>query len=776
MSDLDEPREYLPDSGMDLAKATIKENNAWARLPKAEIAIEQKKNNLDSPENKERHRRLVSWYQHELQLQAENRLQMQIDEDVYDNEQWDQTDAEELRRRGQVPIVYNVVAPTIDSIVNTEKRTRTQYKILPRRKDGSRPAERKTQLMKYLDDVNRSQFGTSRAFEDAVKVGVGWLEAGSQAGDDGEPVYDRYESWRNILWDSRSQEKDLSDARYLFRPKWVDLDVAAALFPKRTGLLHLSALDSGRQLVDSAFGDQAMDSLESYNGTMGYRSGDYFYFKRYRVRLIEMWYRAPAQVERIEGGEFSGMMFDPGYAPHAEEVASGRATVIARTQMRMHVALFTHKGLLWISQSPYRHNQFPFTPIWGYRRGRTGLPYGAIRRLRDIQMDINKRAAKSLHIISSNKTIMDEGAVPDLKEFAEEVARPDSIIVKKPGRELVINADRDLAPAHLELMSRNIAMIQSASGVTDEFMGRTTNAVSGIAIERRQAQGGLATQTFFDNLLFAMKVHGEKRLSLMEQYFTEEKRFRITNMRGIPEYVTVNDGLPENDIVRTKADFVISEDQWSATVRQAQTSEFMQMLTQLAPAAPQLVMLMLDLVIESMDIPNKDEIVSRIRQATGMRDPDAEEPTPEEVARAQEQNEQAQMQKAMMAATIAEKQASAEQKAAQARKTMADSDAQAQKIIAEMAGINVNTQKAALEAALAMVSAPAIAPVADGVLHESGFESRTEKEDAAMLAAAQQRKAMAEQAAQEQAAAQQQQMQPQQQPDPNQPQPMQPMV
>ena len=63
---------------------------------------------------------------------------------------------------------------------------------------------------------------------------------------------------------------------------------------------------------------------------------------------------------------------------------------------------------------------------------------------------------------------MDEGAVDDLDEFAEEVSRPDAIIVKKQGKELVINAERELAPAHLELMSRSISMIQTLSGVTDE--------------------------------------------------------------------------------------------------------------------------------------------------------------------------------------------------------------------------------------------------------------------------------------------------------------------
>ena len=94
------------------------------------------------------------------------------------------------------------------------------------------------------------------------------------------------------------------------------------------------------------------------------------------------------------------------------------------------------------------------------------------RGLRDNQQDVHKRFSKALHILSTSKTIMDEGAVPDLDAFVDEVSRPDAVIVKKAGKQLEINADRDLGEARLELMARWILIIQSASGVTDKNMGR----------------------------------------------------------------------------------------------------------------------------------------------------------------------------------------------------------------------------------------------------------------------------------------------------------------
>lgn len=737
-------------SPMDLRDGRLITSDPGASSAAAQQAPVKKLHPLDSPSMVELHSQLMAYYQHELERQAENRAAMARDEDVNDNIQWDPDDAAALKERGQVPLVYNVVSSTVDWVLGSEKRGRSDFKVLPRRKQDSKPAERKTQLIKYLSDVNRTPFAVSRAFEDAIKAGVGWLECGVQDDDDGEPVYERYESWRNMLWDSVNTERDLSDARYLFRQKWVDLDLAKAMVPGRAGAIEEAAVQGPFYGADLYDGDVAMDSREDYLLSTTSLTSSPFAYARRRVRLIECWFRKPVQIKRMSGGDLRGEIFDKASRRHAAAIRSGQSVVVERMMMRMHVALMTTKSILVLEESPYRHNQYPFTPIWGRIRGRDGMPYGMIRGLVDIQQDINKRAAKALAILSSNKTIMDEGAVDDLDEFAEEIARPDSIIVKKANKQLVIDADRDLAPAHLELMSRSIMMIQAQSGVTDELMGRTTNAKSGIAIQARQQQGSMATAGYFDNLRYAKQVHGEKVLSLIEQYFSEEKSFRITNMRGTPEYVTINDGLPDNDIHETKADYVISEEDWRASVRQAQSEELLALLQQLAPVAPQVALVMLDLIVESMDVPSREEMVRRIRQVTGMRDPDAEEPTPEEQAKAQEAAEQAAMQKAMMQAQIAEKQASAQQKAAQATKVEADAKA----VLAAMSGANVASQKAALETALLMLSAPPAAPVADTVLREAGFVSRTEADDMERMAAA----AQAEQAAQQQAAQQAQPM------------------
>lgn len=728
-----------------------------ALLGEAEKTV---KSNVDSEKAKELHTRLIGHYLRELEVQGPSRREMELDEAFYDHEQWDAQALAVLAQRGQEPLTYNVISQSINWILGTERRTRVDYKILPRNKEALSAAEKKSHLLKYLADVNKSEFHVSRSFADAAKVGLGWIESGVQDDAEGEPIYDRHESWRNIIYDTAAEALDLEDARFIFRTKWADVDTAVAMFPNRKGIIEASTSSHAEwgAFLDR-HGDEPMDSQEhlAEQASHAYNSIEHSSYTRDRLRLIEAWFKIPVTEDRMAGGEFKGEIYDPESLGHQVSIASGFAEVRPRLTQRVHVMIMTLKGVLWMSPSPYRHNRYPFTPIWGYRKAKDNTPYGVIRGMISAQKDINKRLSKALSIINSNKVIMDKGAVDDLDEFEDEVGRPDAVIVKNPGKSLEINADRELASAHIEIMNMSMGMIQTLSGITDESMGRTTNATSGKAINARQEQGAMSTAALFDNLRFARQVHGEKTLSLTEQFMGEEKQFRITNRRGSPDYVTINDGLPENDITRTKADFIISEDAWNASLRQAAVQQFMELLTQVGPVAPDIVMVLLDLVVEMMDLPSGDEVVNRIRQITGMEDPDADPnaPNPEREQREAAKQAQAELAQRQADAELGKLEGEAAEKQARAGKAKAD----AMKVIKGMASDNIGTQKEALELALQMLAAQPAMPVVDNVLNRAGYVSPADEERMAReeeAAAMAEEQAMAQQ--EQQAMAQQQQV------------------
>jgi hypothetical protein len=186
-------------------------------------------------------------------------------------------------------------------------------------------------------------------------------------------------------------------------------------------------------------------------------------------------------------------------------------------------------------------------------------------------------------------------------------------------------------------------------------------------------------------------------------------------MRGVPEFVTMNDGLPENDITRSKADFIVSEADWRATMRQAANEQFGDVMMKMPP---EVIMQVLDLWVDTLDIENSDELVKRIRAINGQKDPDATEPTPEDLQAEQAKAAQAQVQQQQLQLDMAERQANIADKHASAQKKLADVDV-ARSV---MLNNNMTAANSAMSAATQAVVAPTIARVGDGLLQQGGWQ------------------------------------------------------
>ena len=608
-------------------------------------AVEPTGDALDGEAARAELRQLLEWYYYEKERQSLNRLDMAMDCDFYDNLQWDPDDAAVLRERGQMPLVYNEVAPMVDWLIGTERRTRVDWRVLPRAEDDVDMADVKTKVLKYVADVNRVQFLRSRAFADAVKAGVGWMDDGVRDDPSQDILYSKYEDWRNVLWDSSSYELDLSDARYLFRWRWVDEDIATMMFPKRRAQILAGVEEATNYTTDGWEEDTWYTAHDLSNLRTGviYASGQGALAdaKRRRVKLIEAQYRKPARVRIVADGPMRGAVLTDRDTPLADVVARDGSTIVDKVMMRVHIAVFTETHMLGMGPSPYRHNRYSLTPVWCYRRSRDRLPYGAIRRVRDIQQDLNKRASKALFMLNTNQIFAEEGATEDWESMRDEADRPDGVVVYKAGRKVEVRRDTDAATGQLSMMELAAKAIQKSAGVTDENLGRKTNAVSGVAIEARQLQGSVVTTEPFDNLRLATQVQGEKQLSLVEQWYTQEKVVRLTGARGALEWVKVNqpevqaDGSVRwlNDLTASAADFHVAEADYAGTMRQVMFESLNQLAVRLPP---EVSLRVLTIAMQFSDLPNKDEIADQIRKITGDRDT-SKPMTPEEQAAAEEQ-------------------------------------------------------------------------------------------------------------------------------------------
>jgi hypothetical protein len=641
--------------------------------------------------------KLRSWLEHERDRQAENRAEMAIDADYYDGLQWSEEDAREIEARGQAPLVFNEVKVSIDWILGAEKRNRVDWRVLPREASDSEGATIRSKVLKYLSDVNRTPFTRSQAFAEAAISGLSWLEDSLSMDATDDVLYSGHESWRNVLHDSYHKRPDGKDMRYLFRWRYLDLDVAQALWPKHSAALERMAMGADQLTADADdelwyLGANLRDpqthrasATRSLSMTGSSVDND-----RRRVKVYEGWYREPEEAKVLFGGAYHGDIYNEQLPAHQKAVQSGSCDAVSAIVLRVRLAFMTDAELLEDCETPFAHNQFPLTPLYCFRRGRDGMPYGHVRPMRDPQMDMNKRMSKSLFLLSVNQLIVEEGTFSTekdgytLQDALDNASNPQGYFVLKRG-DAKFEIRRDFAEirGHSEILALDRQFLQSASGVTDELLGRRTNATSGTAITARQEQGQIATAGIFDNYRLAISVSGQKSLSNVEKFYSMPKVIRLTETQvgeAQPKIDWVNINQPElqpdgsvkflNDITQSHADFVVDEQDYRATMRQAMFEQLLEMLKIVAPVAPAIAIGLLDIVVDANDFPGKEEMIQRIRQL--IAEARGEAKTPEQKA---EEAEAAMLQKHAFAAKIAVDEAKADKTDAEADQIRAMLDA-----------------------------------------------------------------------------------------------------
>ena len=658
------------------------------------------RNPLEAPFWQQRLKKLWQWRRQARVAQADNRMDMAIDEDFYDGIQYEPADLDLLRERNQSPLVFNITKNVVNWILGTERRSRIDYRVLPRKKDGAQSAKAKTKLMKYIMDVSKGEFERSFAFEESVKAGLGWLEMAAH-NNDRSRIFIKSERWRNMWFDHLGLSLDASDWRYVIREKWVDLDVAQGLFPEMEHDLRVLAegvnslypyLPDDVVITDNASEFDLESDLDSLFGGP-------FDGARERVKLVECWYRMPDKVQVMSArgqdtpyGALDGVIFRPEEADHQYLVRGKYFSVAESMQMTVRCAIWAGATYLQDMLTPYNHNRFPFIPVFCYRRKRDNMPYGVIRDIRDPQSDLNKRKSRSLFILSSNRIMHEKDAIDDKVKFLEEVNRPDGMAEVAVGA-LTGNKVREVknlaeAQAHVAMAKDDQDFVHSIVGVTYENEGKSTHDLSGKAIANLQSQGQTTSGVFFDNLFYAFLNCGEIGLSLSEQFYDKEEEIRITGDQQKDEFVQINergeDGKVKNSIVESKADFIINKQDWRETIRLAAMQMLTEIIMNLAKSGmAQVSLALLDEVIDMMDdLPNKDELVARIRKIN-QQHASEDDMDPKQKAEFQK-SEQAQQQKAeqlealqmaMAQVGLAIKQAEASGKAAKALKDQVEASA-----------------------------------------------------------------------------------------------------
>lgn len=423
------------------------------------------------------------------------------DRDYVDNKQLTSKELSVLEKRGQPPVIDNRIKTKIDYLVGLEKQQRVKPKAFPRTPKHEADADGATEALRYVSEeqdyeTKRSGVWRNMLVEGAGGLGVTVEQSVDYGGRSGIDIKIRRCPWDRMFWDPHSSEPDFSDAGYRGLVTWMDYDDALAMYrdsPEAADILDTTLSDAPSDTYD----DKPKFSVWADK-------------KRKRVRICQIW------VKRAD---------------------------------QWYFAEFTKGGILKAGPSPHQTDKGESDDELIFQSAyvdRDNNRYGLVREMITLQDEINKRRSKSLHLLSVNQTLYEDGAILDVETFRREKAKADGTMKLSPG---TLKDGRLLTISGLELAAAQMQLLQEAKNAIDlkgpnaTEMGDKTggsNSASGRAILASQQGGMIQIGDLMDGLRHLDKRVFRKIWWRIRQYWDAEKWIRVTDDEQNVKWLGIN--------------------------------------------------------------------------------------------------------------------------------------------------------------------------------------------------------------------------------------------
>jgi hypothetical protein len=582
----------------------------------------------------------------EIQQQPAWRRDADTEADYYDGNQLDSETLQAMQELGMAPIIENLIAPSIDSVLGMEAKNRLDWRVTSQ--GSNKHAEIAEAINEKLNEAERES-KADRACADAYaaqcKVGAGWVTVGHEHDPFKYLHRAEYVHRNEVFWDWNSREPDLSDARYLVRKRWHDVDVLQVAFPKQADLIKNAGYGWATTDIETMLdGGQSTGLSRGYAEERAWTLLEHEWRQLYRRRLClsEVWYRRWVRIKVLRAPDGRVVEFDPDNFDHQVAVQSGMVQLQEAMTSKVRLSWWIGPHKLADIPNPYGHGKIPYVPFFGKREDLTGVPYGLIRPMKSLQDEINARNTKMQWLLVAKRVTMTRG-VADVNTTRNEAARPDAVHVLDPakmrdGGVFKVESDFTLNQQQYQALVDKRESLKNVAGIYKAFEGQNGNATSGRAIDSLVDQSTQTLAEINDNFRFARAAVGDLLMSNVTEEIgqmetdVEVKGAFATGAKVIKLNQRAQDEqgreFLNNDLQRARLKVALSDVPSTASYRK---QRFM-LLSELGKSLPpNLQAIMLPYIVAASDEPERDVIVKELRKALGQA---SNEPakTPEEQA------------------------------------------------------------------------------------------------------------------------------------------------
>ena len=551
--------------------------------------------------------------------------------------QWSQ----EIRARlGDKPTIsFNEIKKFVNRICGAQRQTKVDEKAFPR-DDMADPvtADAITDLMKYVRYINQFDTRFSRCFRDGIICSRGFMkvEWSDELDPTGEISVKRINPRRVYILGS-GEEYDLQDRSGIIEEIPMDKDEIIGRWPSAEKDIDTVAKSAGRDEEIPVAEDLDYSFGKSVPTDLIYDKNE----KKYIVlRCQRRVYKDITFIVYPDGQrkEFEGKKKELTTALEILQQTTGaQFTTIKKRVPKIKITYLLGNVVLEDEFSIYKHNKYDVVPLFAYLDD--GFSTGVVQDLIDPQDEKNKRHSQIIHILGTaakNSYWATKGALDDIEDARLRLGKVGEIIeVNGDLNNALRPRDSNLSavPSIVNMDASATMEMKEISGLHDASMGQVPEGVkSGRGMEALQAPVEIIISELFDNGMTTRKLIHELIVSLIQQFYTTERKVRILGeyhpaLMGANEQtmqqggalqvnpgeklMTINkpqpDGTVMNDVTVGRYDIAIDHISYHPTMRQARYYELMNMKMAGAP-------IKWSTVVKASDIPGKQEVLKDVME------------------------------------------------------------------------------------------------------------------------------------------------------------------
>lgn len=554
--------------------------------------------------------------------------------------QWTAEELEILKKQKRPANTFNRIKPYINLVGGHQRENSSRIKVTPEGGEDEVFSEVMDRALVAIDKWSKLDYKLSYTFDDGSICGKGFIEAVLDYQKD--PIRGEIK-WINlkpgqILVDPECNEYDINEgAEYAFKVVKYTRQKLKAMFPGKAAFLDKIGFDDD-DLYDepSTEGDKdnygnSPNRTSVINETSYQDQGDELKIDN-EFTYREYWFKKYVSKYFVldrNADEESFKKFATREEAEAFVAEQGGGTVIERLMPEMWFAPYVcGKVLDEAKKSPFEPNYsgFPFfrylaewtpsAPLEEYK------VQGITRQLKDPQREKNKSRSQFLHIINTQANsgfIGEEDALsPEgWKEVKSGGSQAGLTIRLNQGYYEKFREIQPKAPQMGQIMREQSAdeEFKQISGINPDLLGMQEKTASGRAIALRMRQAVMALVRMFSNFRYTKEIIGKFLLQMLPELFDATKLARVIG----PSYMRsiTSDAMPEGlttgilkgylQIVKDhKYDVMVTEADHNRTIRYEIFEQLAKLAESYGPMIP------LQLIVEYMDVQNKDEIIKKI--------------------------------------------------------------------------------------------------------------------------------------------------------------------